>query len=81
VTVKNTSGSTISGPLQVLFFGLPVNVSLVNATKNLSGTPFITVPAVASLAPGQSATIAVKFKDPSNTKITFTPVIYSGSIN
>jgi|SRR5271157_5720994 len=81
VTLKNISGSAINGPLQVLFFGLPVNVALANATRNLSGTPYLTVPALASLAPGQSVTVSVQFKNPSNVKINFTPVIYSGSMN
>lgn len=81
VTLKNISGSPISGPLQILFFGMPANVTLVNATANLSGTPYLTVPATASLAPGQSVTVSVQLKNPSNATINFTPVIYSGSIN
>jgi hypothetical protein len=36
LTVSNISSSPIIGPLQILFFGLPVNVALVNATSNLS---------------------------------------------
>src|SRR5271157_864688 len=81
VTIQNISGSPINGPLQILFFGMPVNVTLVNATRNLSGTPYLTVPALASLAPGQSVTVSVQFKNPSNGPINFTPVIYSGSMN
>jgi len=45
VTITNTGTSLISGPLQILFLGLPANVSLVNATGNLSGTPYITIAA------------------------------------
>ncbi len=81
VTVKNISASAISGPLQIVFFGMPAGVTLVNATGNLSGTPFLTAPAVASLAPGQSVAVSVQFKNPSNAAINITPVIYSGSIN
>lgn len=81
VTVENISGSAISGPLQMVFFGMPANVTLVDATGDLSGTPYLTVPALASLAPGQSATVSVQFKNPSNATINFTPAIYSGSIN
>jgi len=81
VTVKNISGSAISGPLQIVFFGMPANVTLVNATGNLSGTPYLTVPAVTSLAPGQSVTVSVQFKNPANAAINITPAIYSGSIN
>jgi hypothetical protein len=81
VTLRNISGGTISGPLQIIFTGMPANVTLVNATANLSGTPYLTVPVVASLAPGQSVTVGVQFKNPSNATLNLVPVIYSGSIN
>jgi hypothetical protein len=81
VTIKNVSSSAVNGPLQIVFFGTPAGVTLANATGNLSGTPYITVPAVASLPSGQSATAAVQFKNPSNAILNLTPVIYSGSIN
>lgn len=81
VTVKNISSSAISGPLQILFMGMTEGVTLVNATQDLYGTPYLTVPNVASLAPGQSLTASVQFQNPSNATINFTPAIYSGSIN
>ncbi len=81
VTVQNISGSAVNGPLLILFTGMPANVTLANATGNLSGTPPLTVPGVVSLAPGQSATVSVQFSNPSNATIHFTPVIYSWSID
>jgi hypothetical protein len=81
VTIKNIGSIAISGPLQILFTGLTAGVTLVDATGNLSGTPYMTVPAVVSLTPGQSSTVSVQFKNPSNATINFTPAIYSGSIN
>jgi len=81
VTITNISSSAISGPLQIFFTGLTAGVTLANATNNLSGTPYLTVPGVGSLAPGQKATVTVQFKDPSNAPINSTPVIYSGSMN
>jgi hypothetical protein len=79
LTLTNTSPSAISGPLQILFTGLTPGVTLVNATNTLAGTPYLTVPALAGLPPGQSVTLGVQFKNPSNAPITFTPAIYSGS--
>jgi uncharacterized repeat protein (TIGR03803 family) len=79
VTITNISGSTISGPFQVLFTVLTAGVTLANATGNFSGSPYLTI-AAASLASGQSATVSVQFADPSFVPITFTPVIYSGNI-
>jgi hypothetical protein len=81
ITVKNVSSSVIGGPLQIVFFGLPAQVALANATGNLSGMPYMTIPAVSGLVPGQSVTVNVQFKNPSDATINLTPVIYSGSIN
>jgi YVTN family beta-propeller protein len=81
MTLTNISGSAISGPLQILCLGMPPNVTLVNATGDLSGTPYVTVPAASGLPPGQSITVTVQFNNPSNSTINFTPTIYSGSIS
>jgi subtilase-type serine protease len=80
VTLKNVGTSSITGPLQVLFMSLTSGVTLTNATGNVSGTPYITAP-VSSLAPGQSVTLPVQFKNPSNVTINFNPVVYYGSPN
>lgn len=81
VTVKNISGSKLSGPFQILFTGMPGNVALVSPTGNFSGAPYLTVPSLTSLAPSQSVTVSVKFNNPSNSTITFKPVVYPGSLN
>jgi hypothetical protein len=81
IAIANVSGNTFSGPFQILFLGVPAGVTLLNATRNLSGTPYLTVPGISSLEPGQSATVNVQFQNPSKAAISFTPVIYSGSIN
>jgi hypothetical protein len=83
VTITNISSGTISGPFQILFTALTTGVTLANATGNFSGSPYLTIPTVggiASLAPGQSATVNVQFDNPLFATINFTPVIYSGSI-
>lgn len=79
VTMTNVSGALISGPLQVVFFGLPATVTLMTATNNLWGTPYVTVPALAGIAPGQSITVSVQFSNPSNAIINLTPEFYTGS--
>ena len=82
VTLTNISGGAINGPLQILFTGMPDNVTLVNATGSLVGRiPYLTVPAGGSLAPGQSVTVSVQFKNPADATINFTPTICSGSIS
>src|SRR5271157_123355 len=81
LTITNISINSITGPFQIVLIALPTGVTVANSTGSYFGNPFITVPAVASLSPGQSATVNVQFKNRSNAKINFTPVVYSGSIN
>jgi len=81
VTVNNISGSVINGPIQILFTSLPAGVTLADAGGMYNGSPFITVPTVTNLAPGQAATVNVQFRDPSYARINFIPVIYLGSFN
>jgi hypothetical protein len=80
VTIKNNGSSTINGPFQIVLSSLTSGVTLLNATDIFGGSPFITVPAVVSLAPGQSANISVQFRDPTSARINFTPITYIGSI-
>jgi hypothetical protein len=79
VTITNISSSPISGPFQIFLAGLTAGATLANATGNFSGSAYLTVPAVASLAAGQAVTVGVQFADPSFGAIKFNPMIYSGS--
>jgi hypothetical protein len=79
--VLNTSGQSIAGPIEIVLTNLTAGVTLVNATGTFVGNPYIAVLASGSLAAGQSANVAVRFSDPSNALIHFTPVVYSGSLN
>lgn len=76
VTVTNISGTTIKGPIQLVLAGLPNGVFLVNATNTF--VQYVTLPA-ASLSPGSSVTVTVRFSAPLGTRITFAPSVYSGS--
>lgn len=81
ITIKNIASAAVNGPLQIVFTSLPAGVTLNNATNSFAGNPYLTVPTVTSLPPGQSATVNLQFKNSSTVAITFTPVIYSGSLN
>jgi len=80
VTIRNISSTGINGPFQIVLTSLSAGVALVNATGTVDGMPYLTVP-ITSLAPSQSATVNLLFKNPSNAKINFTPVIHAGSLN
>lgn len=81
VTLKNIGASPLTGPFQLVFTGLTSGVSLANPTGSYAGSSYLTVPGVTSLVPGQSATVAVKFNDPTKVAIHFSPVVYTGSLN
>ena len=49
--------------------------------RRVGGLSYPTVPGVGSLAPGQSVTLNVLFKNFSNAVITFIPVVYVGGFN
>jgi hypothetical protein len=79
--VKNTSRTTVYGPLQVVLTNLTAGVTLVNASGSYLGNAYITVPGVVTLSPGQSATVQLQFNNPGHLKVTFTSVTYSGQLN
>lgn len=71
IKVTNNSNGAVSGAIAVTFANLPAGVTVLNGV-NLGGLPAIlVVPSNSALAPGQSATVAVSFHDPSLTPVTF----------
>jgi len=77
--LTNISSAAVSGPFQVLFTGLSSGVTLAGANGTWSGSPYLTVPGVSSLAAGASVSVSLRFNAPANARIAFTPVVYSGS--
>jgi len=81
VTITNISTTSIAGPFQIAINSLTAGVTLTNATGSYGGVPYLTVAGAGSLAAGQSASVSVQFRNPSNTMIKFSPIPYSGSFN
>lgn len=77
LTVKNTSGSILKGPIQVVLTKLPSGVTMTNSTGIYNGSPYITV-STNSLAAGASANVSIQFINPSNGSISSTAIAYSG---
>ncbi|MBA5637151.1 ExeM/NucH family extracellular endonuclease [Duganella sp. LX20W] len=77
-TVTNVGTAALSGPLQVQFDGLPVGVTLVNATGLHDGAPYITVDA-AALAAGASVSFPLSFSKTGSANIGYTAKVYSGT--
>jgi len=77
MTVKNTSASSIAGPIEVAMTNLTAGVTMTNSSGTFNGSPYITVSA-GPLAPGASVSVSIQFSNPSNGFISYTPVSYSG---
>jgi len=79
-TLKNTSGSTITGPIQLVLTNLPSGVTGANNTGTFMGSPYWTVPNSSSLANGASLTVTVQLNYASTTAVSTTPAVYTGSV-
>ncbi len=82
VTIKNTSGSAIAGPVSLVLDDL-THATLVNASGTTqqvgqAGSPYFNVPLGAGNAPGagQSVTIYLEFNDPG----LVSPITYSARV-
>jgi len=78
MTVANTTNSPISGPLKVALTQLTAGDTMTNATGSYNGDPYITLPGVATLNAGQSASVPIQFNNSSNGYINYVPKTYSG---
>ncbi|NVM78698.1 hypothetical protein FHW83_004528 [Duganella sp. SG902] len=78
LSITNTSGAALNGPLQIALGGLPAGVTLVNASGNRSGVPYITAN-TGSLAAGATLSVPVSFTKTGTAAISYTTQVYSGT--
>ena len=84
VTLVNTGGQALSGPLALALAGLTKGVRLDKAsgkTKGLTpvGSPYrVLDPGVGPLLPGQARTFTIRFRNPLGKKIKYTPRVLAG---
>ncbi len=76
VTITNTGGQTLAGPLHFRLQALTAGVTLDNQTGVKDGVPYIALPD-ASLAAGQSVTLTTTFSNPNKVGIAYTPALFS----
>jgi len=79
LTVTNTGGQVIAGPLNVGILNLPAAVTLFNATGQFDGAPYINVVGAGSINPGDAHTVQLQFTVNPATAITFNTVVYAGA--
>ncbi|MGD0772484.1 MAG: hypothetical protein ABSC05_06645 [Candidatus Solibacter sp.] len=82
VTLTNTSGAVITGPLSLVLDSLPGGVSLYNGTGATAcaapiGSPFVNFNG--DLAAGASESVTLQLPDPTMTAITYTPRVLAGT--
>jgi len=77
VTLTNTSGQPLAGPLHLVLQGLPEGVTLDNRSGLQGGAPYLTLPA-AGLAPGATVSVSTSFTNPAKRTINYTPQLVSG---
>jgi hypothetical protein len=77
ITLTNTGGTPLAGPLQLKLTGLPAGVTLLNGSGVHQGAPY--VGAGAGLAPGASVTVPLSFSNPSLTTVRYVPLVYAGN--
>jgi hypothetical protein len=76
VTITNTGGQTLTGPLHLRLQALTAGVTLDNQTGVKDGVPYIALPATA-LAAGQSVNLTTTFSNPNKAGIAYTPALFS----
>jgi len=79
MTVTNTSGSPIPGPITVGLHNITPGVTLANGNGTFNGAPYVSVGGTTPLNAGASATAQLRFNNPGNAVINFTRVAYSGT--
>ncbi len=74
-TVTNTTGQTLGAPLQIVLSNLTPGITLVNASGAAPSGPALT--SGAGLAPGQSVTFNLQFRNPGFAPLQYTTKVYS----
>jgi hypothetical protein len=78
LTITNSGGAILKGPLQIELNGLTAGVTLLNASGEHNGSPYLSS-AISSLAPGQSISLPLIFRNPNKVGINYQTSVFSGN--
>ena len=79
VAITNTGGAILNGPLPLMVTGLPSGVRLLNGSGTTGASPCVDfLPAGQALAPGQKATLCLKFSAKTLKSITYVALVMEG---
>ena len=77
VTITNTGGAPLTGPLQLKLSALTTGLTLDNASGSDGGAPYVTV--AGTLSAGASIKVPLTFTNPNRTVVSYSPVLYKGT--
>ena len=77
LTLINTTGSAINGPLQTVLTQVPAGVTVENRNGDYQNNPYLTYNG--GLAAGQSVTIPITLRNPTGIRLNWLPKVYTGS--
>jgi uncharacterized protein len=77
ISIKNTSGATINGPINVLLQNLTAGVTLTNAAGSEGGVPYIS--GTGPIIPGATLTLPVTFMNPARVILNYDVRVVSGN--
>jgi hypothetical protein len=80
VRVTNKGAQPISGPISVVFKGLPSGVDLVNKTGWIGTDPYLTLPNSTNVLPGATVTGTIQFTNQSVSFINYAADVYAGTL-
>ncbi|WP_295762096.1 ExeM/NucH family extracellular endonuclease [Undibacterium sp.] len=78
LTITNSGGAILKGPFQVELNSLTAGVTLLNASGDHNGSAYLSS-AINSLAPGQSISLPLVFRNPNKVGITYQTSVFSGN--
>ncbi len=82
LTLRNTTGATVPGPLFVALDNLSSNATLANAAGTTApfGSPYVVVPnSTAGLGPDTTLTVDLQFTNPTNGAIAYSWRVVNGT--
>jgi hypothetical protein len=80
VSIKNTSTTSIVGPIEIVLTNLTSGITVTNASGTFNGNPYRTA-TLSPLAPGASVSVRINYSNPSNVRFSYGITAYSGALN
>jgi hypothetical protein len=79
VGIKNTSATSIAGPIEMVITNLSSGVTVTNASGTFNGNPYRTA-TTSALAPGASVSVRINYSNPTNARFSYGVTVYSGPL-